>query len=213
MEERITVIANLLLRLGTLDPDDADHQALFEELMGNPVLWDGVKERLGAVGFDLVQFFGRLGVRLQRRMELWQDVRPRGTLGMHAGHIRLLVWLWTQLVYRQIKSQIRSEDVEPVPGKRQGLLDFGEPVAEEDVITVPVEEAAAEFSEEYSQSAFKGMLTTLKRHDFVRQVGPSGPLLAGPALYVLVDPWKMEDFVVGLARRGAATLPPTEEDA
>ena len=204
MTERAQHVANVLLQVGALDDRNPDQRALFEELMGNPVLYDEVKERLAAVGFELVQFLGHLGARLARSEELAGDRGVRNTLDLHAGHIRVLVYLWIQLVYRQIKATGREEAVEAIPGREQASLDI-EGFDDDDELSIPIDEVRAEFADDYSRSALKGLLTTLRRHRFVRQDGTAGALFAGPALYILIDPLRMEEFVVGLARRDAGS--------
>ena len=200
MTEHAQRIANVLLQVGALDDRDPDQRALFEELMGNPVLYDDVRERLAAVGFELVQFLGHLGARLARSAELAHGRDVRNSLGLHAGHIRVLVYLWVQLVYRQIKATGREEAVEALPGREQAHLAI-DGLDDEDEFSIPIDEIRAEFAEEYSTTTLKGLLTTLRRHRFVRQDGASGALSAGPSLYILVDPLRMEEFAVGLARR------------
>ena len=206
MADRAQTVANLLLQVGVLDDRNPDHRDVYEELMANPLLYEEVSKRLNTVGFEVVQFFGHLGMRLCRQAELQQETELRNTLGLHAGHIRLLVYLWVQLVYRQIKAASRDEDVEPIPGREQTMLGFQELEDGDDEPSIPWEEIRAEFTEEYSSSTLKGLITTLKRHGFARQAGATGPVSVGPALYVLVDPLRMEEFVVGLARRGAGPL-------
>ena len=68
MSQRAIDITNALLRLGVLDPIDPNQGALREELFGDAALWDDVAERLSAVGYELVQMLGHLGVRLTRRV-------------------------------------------------------------------------------------------------------------------------------------------------
>ena len=202
MTERAQRIANVLLQVGALDDRDPDQRALFEELMGNPVLYEDVRERLAAVGFELIQFLGHLGARLSRDAELAHGRDLRNPLDLHAGHIRVLVYLWIQLVYRQIKATGREEAVEVMPGREQVSLAI-DGLDDDEEFSIPIDEVRAEFAEEYSATTLKGLLTTLKRHRFVRQDGASGALFAGPSLYVLVDPLRMEEFAVGLARRDA----------
>ena len=214
MPEHAEAVANVLLRAGVLDPEDADQRALYEELMANPALYDEVKERLGAVGYELVQFYGHMGVRLGRRAELDAPFPLKDFPALHAGHVRLLVYLWVQLVYRQIKAAGRDEETEPLPGRAQVRLElFEDEPSDDEAPSIAFEEVATELCEQYSLSALRGWMTTLKRHRFVRQSGKAGRVSAGPALYVLIDPTRMEELVVGLARRGAAPLAEMEEAA
>lgn len=202
-ERRARELAHHLLRVGCLDPEDADDRALYEELIGNAPLYDRVAERLAGVGYTLHQFFGQLGVRPDRDAEA---AGGGNTLGLHAGHIRLLVWLWVQLVYRQIKAAARDEEVEPLPGRSQALFDFAD-APDEAPPEVSWAELLTEFSELYSEATIKQFLGTLRKHRFVVQRRRVDPITAGPSLYVMVDPVRMEEYVVGLARRGAMSLP------
>lgn len=204
-ERRATAIAHHLLTCGCLDLADNDDAALYEELMGNGPLYDRVGERLVGVGYDLHQFLGHLGVRPRRETEALGG----NTSELHAGHIRLLVYLWVQLVYRQIKAMSRDEDIEPLPGQSQGLFGFaGFAEAPDDAPPeLAAEEVFAEFREIYSDAAIKQFLGKLRNDRFIVQRRKSDPIVAGPALYVLVDPLRMEEYVVGLARRGTMTLP------
>ena len=201
-------IANTLLRLGVLDPADADQQAVREQLFSDPVLYDDVKERLAQVGFDLVQFLGHVGIRLRRTMELAPPVAMRNNLGLDARHVRVLVYLWIHLVQRQILHDMREERVEPM-GRDQTLLDLDEV---EEAPSLPYSELRAEFEDLYSNAQLKGILTTLKRSQFVLQDGSLGPLQAGPAMYVLIDHDRMEEFVEGLPQRDLDPLPAGADD-
>jgi len=200
-------VANALLRLGVLDPDDPKQQVLRQELFGDTVLWDEVAERLGAVGYDLVQILGHVGVRLSRSAAVDPLVTAKNNLGLDARHVRVLVYLWLHLVYRQLKETLRDEATEP-KGREQTFLGFEEPgdTDTDAPPTLPESELHAEFADMYSKTALKGALTGLKRVGFVRESG--GELRAGPALYVLLDHERMEEHVVGLARKGEDLLPP-----
>lgn len=197
-------VANALLRLGALDPDDPQQQALRQELFGDPVLWNDVSERLSAVGYDLVQLLGHLGVRLSRATAVDPLVTARNNLGLDARHVRVLVYLWLHLVYRQLKETLRQEPTEP-RGRAQTLFDLEDDEADAPP-TLPESELFAEFSEMYPKTTIKSALTGLKRAGFVKKRGAD--LEAGPALYVLIDHERMEEHVVGLARRGEHVLPP-----
>lgn len=197
-------VANALLRLGVLDPDDPKQQALRQELFGDPVLWSEVSERLGSVGYDLVQLLGHVGVRLSRTTAVDPLGTARNNLGLDARHVRVLVYLWLHLVYRQLKETLRDETTEP-RGRSQTLFDLDDD--EDDAPpTLPESELFAEFSDMYAKTTIKAALTGLKRAGFIKKRGAE--LQAGPALYVLIDQERMEEHVVGLARRGEDALPP-----
>jgi hypothetical protein len=202
MSSRAAAIANALLRQGYLDPDDADQRAIREELFGDPALWDAVAERLAAVGYELVQMLGRVGVRLSREAAVDPLLTAKNNLGLDARHVRVLVYLWVHLVYRHLKETLRDEPGEP-QGRSQTFFGFEEPAGEDDTPTLPTSELFAEFGETYAKTTIKSALTGLKRHGFAKE--SKGRLEAGPALYVLLDHERMEEHVVGLARRGEAT--------
>lgn len=199
-------VANALLRLGVLDPDDPKQRALRQELFGDAVLWDEVSERLSAVGYDLVQMLGHVGIRLARASAVDPLVTAKNNLGLDARHVRILVYLWLHLVYRQLKETLRDQDNEP-RGRAQTLFGFDEVDEEDGAPTLPVTEIYAEFAEMYAKTTIKSALTGLKRTGFVKESG--GVLEAGPALYVLIDHERMEEHIVGLARKGE-DLPPEE---
>jgi hypothetical protein len=195
-------LANVLLRLGVLDPQDPEQRALREELLGDPILWDDVARRLQGVGYDLVQMLGHIGARVQRTSAIDPLVTSRNNLGLDARHVRILVYLWIHLVYRQLKEMSR-EEAPQIAGRTQTLLGFDADEAEAPP-TLPLSELQAEFAEIASKVQIKAALTGLKRHAFVRE--EAGVLSAGPALYVLIDHDRMEEHVVGLARAGASLL-------
>lgn len=198
-------VANALLRLGVLDPDDPNQQELRKELFGDPVLWDEVAARLGAVGYDLVQILGHVGVRLSRLTAVDPLGTAKNNLGLDARHVRVLVYLWLHLVYRQLKETLRDESAEP-QGRSQTLFGFDDADDDDAPPTLPVAELYAEFADIYAKTTLKAALTGLKRTGFVKEA--AGELVAGPALYVLIDHERMEEHVVGLARRGEENLPP-----
>ncbi len=204
MSGRAAELANVLLRLGVLDRDDPEQAALREELFGDDALYEDVSRRLRAVGYELVQMLGHVGVRLERSAAVEPLVTARNNLGLDARHVRLLVYLWVQLLYRHLKAALREEDDEP-RGRTQTLLGLEEPDNHDDEPTLPRAELIAEFGEFLSKTALKGALTTLKKQRFV--IEERGVLRAGPAMYVLIDHERMEEHVVGLARRGALALP------
>ena len=202
MSDRATAIANALLRQGYLDPDDADQKAIREELFSDAGLWDNVAERLSVVGYDLVQMLGRVGVRLSRDAAVDPLITAKNNLGLDARHVRLLVYLWTHLVYRHLKETLREESTQP-QGRSQTFLGFEELEEDDDTPTLPLAELQAEFAEIYKKTTLKSALTGLKKTGFVKE--SRGQLTAGPALYVLLDHERMEEHVVGLARKGEAS--------
>ncbi len=204
MSRQAVEVANVLLRLGALDPADPQQQDLRKELFGDPVLWDEVCDRLGAVGYDLVQMLGHVGVRMSRRTAVDPLVTAKNNLGLDARHVRVLVYLWLHLVYRQLKETLRDETPEP-QGRSQTLFGFDE-TDDDTTPTLLVTEVFAEFSDQYAKTTVKAALTGLKRSGFVKEA--AGRLRAGPALYVMIDHERMEEHVVGLARRGEDPLPP-----
>lgn len=198
MTARAAHIANALLRAGYLDPDDADQSALREELFGDPALWDDVAGRLAAVGYELVQFLGRVGVRMARDAAVDPLITAKNNMGLDARHVRLLVYLWTHLVYRHLKETMRDEPAQP-RGHTQTLLGLQELEDEDDTPTIPLADLHAEFGEIYAKTTITGALTGLKKAGFVRTSGSE--LTAGPALYVQLDHERMEEHVIGLARK------------
>lgn len=191
--------ANALLREGVLDPRRDEHAELRERLLTDDALFSAVQQRVGDVGFDLVQFLGHMGVRLTRDAELGAAVDVRNNLGLDVRHIRLIVFFWVQLVYRQIKATLREEPAQQAAYAGPLRLDLGDAG---ELVELSWAEVVAAFEADYGRSTIKSLVTGLKRWRFVTQDGATGPLRAGPALYVLVDPLLMEEFVVGLARRG-----------
>lgn len=205
MTQRVMSIANVLLRLGSLDPDEPQQRELREELFSDPVLWDAVQDRVQAVGYDLVQLLGHVGVRLSQDVAVSPLVTAKNNLGLDARHVRVLVYLWVQLVYRQLTEAQREHDQEP-KGRTQTLFGLDESGDEDAPPTLPMSELIAEFEDQTDLRGLKGALTGLKRHGFVRE--QKGLLVAGSALYILLDHERMEEHVVGLARRGEATSSP-----
>lgn len=206
MSDSAAEIAHTLLRLGVLNPPDPEQQQLREHLLSAPALYQEVSRRLDAVGYELVQFLGHLGVRSGRGVEVAAG-GARNNLGLDARHVRVLVYLWVQLLYREIKLAVREEEDEPA-GRHQTLFGF-EPDTEQPP-ALPVSELEAEFSETTSKSVLKGVMTTLRRQGFVQYGRDRTELQAGPALYVLIDHERMEEHVVRLARRGTLALPEDE---
>jgi hypothetical protein len=204
MSRRAIDLANVLLRLGVLDRDDPEQAALREELFGDDSLYEDVNRRLKAVGYELVQMLGHVGVRLERSSAIDPLVTARNNLGLDARHVRVLVYLWVQLLYRHLKATLRAENDEP-RGRTQTLLGLDEPDVVDEAPSLPGAELQSEFAELTSKTALKGALTRLKRLRFVTE--EHGVLRAGPAMYVLIDHERMEEHVVGLARRGVLALP------
>ena len=190
-----------------LDPDRKAHAELRDELLTDDLLYRGVRGVLESVGYELVQFFGHIGVRLARGIELGPALELRNNLNLDARHVRLIVYLWTQLVYRQIKEVLRDEHTEP-RGRGQTLFDLGVE-ADDAPPELPYGEVLAEFEEDYSRTQIDGVLTGLRKSGFIKQERKRGAVRAGPALFVLVDRVRMEEFVVGLARKRAADEEPT----
>lgn len=206
---RIRAAAAALLQQGVLDPDRKDQPELRDDLLTDDLLYRGVRDVLATVGYDLVQFFGHIGVRVARSLELGPALELRNNLGLDARHVRMIVYLWTQLVYRQIKEVLRDEQTEP-RGRGQTLLELaGADAAGDEPPHLPYAEIVAEFEEEYSRTQIDGVLTGLRRSGFIKQERKKGAVRPGPALYVLVDRVRMEEFVVGLARKQAAQEEPT----
>jgi len=207
LDVRIRAVASALLQQGVLDPDRKAHAELRDELLTDDLLYRGVRDVLANVGYDLVQFFGHIGVRVARGIELGPALDLRNNLALDARHVRMIVYLWSQLVYRQIKEVLREEDTEP-RGRGQTLFDLAGVDAEDEPPELPYAEVVAEFEEEYSRSQIDGVLTGLRKSGFIKQERKKGAVRPGPALYVLVDRVRMEEFVVGLARKRAADEEP-----
>lgn len=192
-EDRATRIANLLLREGVLRQDDREHRQVYEELIGNTQLFQEVKRRMEQVGYELVENLGRLGVRPGPSDLQAADLRNR--MGLDAGHIRLLVYLWVHLVYREW-TNLRRDLQTVAPGAGQTLL-FGE----EEAPYIPWNTVKTEFSEVTSLSRFKMLLHRLQTLRFIRYDEKRDRIWADAGLYVYLDLRRMEDFVVDLARR------------
>ncbi|MGH7389902.1 MAG: hypothetical protein ACREM3_10670 [Candidatus Rokuibacteriota bacterium] len=189
--DRAMEVASLLLREGVLRRDDAEHRAIYEELGKDPVLTDAVRERLAAVGYALVDDLGHVGVRVSGEAESAWSTRNR--MGLTAAHIRLIVYLWTQLVYREVVNLRRD-----LRGSAPGQSEFFDADEEPSVSYRAVWNA---FAERMSAHRLKGVLQKLKRDRFIRYDEKRDRIWAGGALYVLIDRTRMEEFVVELARR------------
>jgi hypothetical protein len=194
-EDRAGRIAHFLLREGVLRKGDREHGQIYQDLVGNPPFFAEVKQRLAQVGYELVENLGHLGVRPGMAENTATDLRNR--MGLDAGHIRLLVYLWVHLVYREWTNLRRDLQTAP-PGAGQTAL-FKE---EDDEATyIPWNNVKTEFAEVISISRFKGLLNRLQALRFIRYDEKRDRIWADSGLYVYLDLRRMEDFVVDLARR------------
>lgn len=200
--DRAEQIAALLLAEGSLRHDDDDHAEIRKDLLGNAELFIEVARRLADVGYELVENLGHVGVRLRAR-----HAGRHNRLGLHAGHIRLLVYLWTHLVYREW-TDLRRDRTSAPPGAEQAALLLGDEPADEPLF-IAYSHVRSELSEVMSESHFTGIMRALRRHRFIRyDKSKRDRIWADAALYTLVDMRKMEDFLVDLARRmGSADVP------
>lgn len=192
MAERGAEIANLLLREGVLDRDDPLHRQIYGELMGDNELYRDVARRLGAVGYALEQRLGHLGARLASDAVVEEVARNRH--GLHAGHVRLLVYLWVQLVYREWNDLRR--DMSSLPAGRAPEL-----FASDEPVWMPLSQIRADFGQVTSASHLKALLTRLREARFIRVDERRDRVSADAALYILIDQHRMEEFVIDLARR------------
>lgn len=199
VEERVTEIANLLLREGALRPSDPEHRQIQYELTENPELYRKLRERLEAVGYELVDRFHYLGVRIAPETHDAAEMKNRE--GIHAGHIRVIVYLWVHLVYREwMEMRGELEDSSP-PGEDQtSLLDDDEDDAWKPP-TMSYDPAQRDFEEIYSERTFKGYMTQFSNWKFVDHDRSDDEIRAASSLYTLVDRRAMEEFVVDNARR------------
>ena len=190
--------ANLLLREGCLRRENTDHAEVYKTLMANQELYQDVRDRLASVGYQLVNHMGHLGVRLMPTAATIGVFR--NNMGLNAGHIRLLTYLWVHLLYREW-IDLRMESKASNTGVGQGHMFDLE--AERTAPWMDLAIVRNDFREITSDSQFTALLNKLVRELFVRSADKR--LYAGPALYVLIDFHSMEEFVIGLARRlGAA---------
>lgn len=193
MDDRAGRIANLLLREGVLRKDDREHQQIYADVMGDAELFGDVSRRLDAVGYVLVERLGHLGVRLGPLDGAAAELRNR--MGLDAGHVRLLVYLWVHLVYREWINLRRDADT-VAPGAGQAAL-FGD----DEPPYIAWSAVKTEFAEITSLTRFKGLLSRLASLRFIRQDERRDRIWADGGLYVYLDQNRMEDFVVDLARR------------
>lgn len=191
-------VASLLLREGSLRRDDAEHQLVYEELGKDPLLKDEVRKRVAAVGYALIDDLGYLGVRPTEEAEMVFATRNR--MGLHALHIRLIVYLWTQLVYREIVELRRNIELPPLGQTNMFAAPDEEPY-------VSYRAVWNDFTSHVSQSHIKGAFSTLKRLRFIKFDEKQDRIWPDASLYVLVDRNRMEDFVVDLAQRLGSTHP------
>lgn len=202
MADRAMEVANLLLRNGTLRADDPEHQQIRAELLGDADLFSDVEERLSAVGYELVERLGHVGVRIARKATDITELKNQ--MGLHAGHIRLLVYLWVHLVYREW-TNLRRDQHSAAPGAAQEGLFANDDEAE--ALWISYHHVSNDFSETMSTSYFKGLLSALRRWRFISVDQKADRIYAGAALYTLIDMHRMEEFVLDMARRMGADDP------
>lgn len=195
-DKRALELANLLLREGSLRRNDPEHIGIYSELMENGPLYEEVEKRLGSVGYELVQLMGHLGVRIASNAVDGEQMRNR--MQLHAGHIRLIVYLWVHLVYREWINLRRDLDLAS-KGDEQKSLFADESEGEPPSMSFKV--LLDELGENLSRRSIKGALTGLQRWRFVRYDEKRDRIWADAGLYIYVDRNRMEDFVISLARR------------
>lgn len=195
MDERARELCNLLLREGSLRRNDDTHAQIYAELMGDPLLYDELTRRLATVGYDLVQQLGHLGVRVAGDVE---DLTAlRNNIGLDAAHIRLIVYLWVRLVYQEWLL-LRREVQAGVGDAAQ--TDFFE-AEQTSTPWLSYRAILGDFEQSMRKTHLEGVLRRLQRERFIRVDRRHDRVEADASLYVLVDRVRMEDFVVGLARR------------
>ncbi|MFO0750335.1 MAG: hypothetical protein U1F43_32395 [Myxococcota bacterium] len=196
MADRAAELAQLLLKEGALRSVDPDHRAVRQELLGDAALFDEVRRRLAAVGYRLVERLGHVGVAPEPDAAGLGP--PRNRMGLHAGHVRLIVYLWTHLVYREW-SDLRRGRATVAPRAEQAGL-FAD-ASDEETPSSGYTHVRNELGEILSAARFKALLQVLQRCRFVRYDEKRDRIWAEGALYTLIDLPRMEDFVVDLARR------------
>jgi hypothetical protein len=200
MADRARDVGNLLLREGSLRKEDDGHRAIYAELMGDSVLFEEVRLRLQAVGWELIQELGHLGVRVAGDV---QEGGPmRNHMGLDARHVRVLAYLWVHLVYREWLDLRRD--------RRSAHGDAGQlrlDDAEDERRWHPWRTVFGDFDRTMSKPQLTGVLGTLKRQRFIGFDERADRIWADASLYVLVDRNRMEDFVIDLARRLAVEDP------
>jgi hypothetical protein len=192
-DERATRIAHFLLREGVLRKDDREHRQIYEELVGNPPLFQEIKQRMILVGYELVENLGHMGVRPAQNDLQTNDLRNR--MGLDAGHIRLIVYLWVHLVYREW-TNLRRDLHTVAPGAGQAQL-----FRDEEAPYIPWTTVKTEFGEVISISRFRMLLNRLQSLRFIHYDEKRDRIWADAGLYVYLDLRRTEDFVVELARR------------
>lgn len=197
MDDRAREIANLLLREGALDKSSDEHRAIYAEVTGDPALFDAIESRLEQVGYALVDRLTHLGVRIAS--DVVDASTLRNNMGVHAGHIRLIVYLWVHLVYREWVNLRRDVQTAP-PGAAQNTL-LAEDDEEDDQLWISYQQVQRDFGEVLAKTTFKGYLTQLKKWRFIGYHKKSDRIWADASLYTLIDLHRMEDFVTELARR------------
>jgi len=190
--DRAMEIASLLLREGVLRRDDPEHRLIVEELGKDPIIAEAVRERLAAVGYTYVDDLGHVGVRVSAEAEgAWAT---RNKMGLTSAHVRLIIYLWTQLVYREVVTLRRG--IESAAPGQTSIFD-----AADEEPYVSYRAVWTIFAERMSATHLKGVLKALKRQRFIRYDEKRDRIWADGALYVLVDRARMEEFVLELARR------------
>ncbi len=203
MVEELRDVCHLLLHEGALRRDDPEHAELYARLMTDPLLYREVADRLAAVGYELVQVFGHLGVR--PLAEAAEAAGGRNRMGLDARHVRVLVYLWVHLVYREWL-ELRRGHQPPAPGtEQQSLLlddDDDGPAAH-----MSLRKLESDFGHMVAPRQIKATLTTLQRLRFVRVARAQDRIEADASLHTLIDRNRMEDFVIDLTRRLGADSP------
>lgn len=202
-DNRALELANLLLREGTLRKEDSEHAAVYGELMQDGPLFEEVEKRLRSVGYELVQLMGHLGVRVSSRVS-HDQAAVRNRMQLHAGHIRLIVYLWVHLVYREWINLRRDLDLAP-KGDEQASLFADEQESGPPSMSYRV--LLDDLGENFSKRSIKGYLAALQRWRFIRYDEKRDRVWADAGLYIYADRNQMEDFVVSLARRIGTTSP------
>jgi hypothetical protein len=115
-------------------------------------------------------------------------------MGLTAAHIRVIVYLWTQLVYREVVN-LRRDLRGSAPGQ-SGFFD-----GDDEEPSVSYRTVWNAFAERMSANRLKGVLQKLKRDRFIRYDEKRDRIWAAGALYTSIDRARMEEFVIELARR------------
>lgn len=198
MADRAAEIANLLLREGALSSSDPEHQAVQIELTENPDLYRDVADRLEAVGYQLIDRLTHLGVRIAPETHDAAEMRNRE--GIHAGHIRLIVYLWVHLVYREWLDLRDEATASARGGEQRSLLDDEQQQGYQPP-KMSYERAQRDFEEIYSARTIKSYMTQLQNWNFISYDRRNDVIEADSSLYTLIDREGMEDFVIDIASR------------